>query len=38
MTSNASIYYHKPLLMEEKDDLRYESKIISKTKSSVLVQ
>lgn len=38
MTSNASIYYHKPLLMEEKEELEYKINLISKTKSSALVQ
>ena len=38
MTSNASIHYHKPLLMEEKEDLHYNFKIISKSKSSALIQ
>lgn len=38
MTSNASIYYHKPLSKEEKDDLDFELKVVSKTKSTVLIQ
>jgi len=38
MTSNASIYYHKPLLKEESDNYKIEFKIISQTRSSVLIQ
>jgi len=38
MTSQASIYYHKPLSKEEKDDLNFDLKVISKTKSTVLIQ
>ena len=38
MTSNASIYYHKPISQEDIDNLKFDLKVISKTKSSILIQ
>lgn len=38
MTSNASIYYHKPINPEDRESLEYDLKIISKTRSSIIIQ
>ena len=38
MTSNASIFYHKPISMEEKKDISFDLKVISKSKSTILIQ
>lgn len=38
MTSHASIYYHKPLSKEEIEDLNFNLEIISKSKSTILIQ
>lgn len=38
LTSNASIYYHKPILPEDVDLVKYDLKIINKTRSSVIIQ
>ena len=38
MTSNASIYYHKPLSTTDKENIKFDLKVISKSRSSVLIQ
>lgn len=38
MTSNASIYYSKPIEPNDKDSLVFDINVVSQTKSSVLIQ
>lgn len=38
MTSNASIYYHKPIKPEDREQVEYNLVVISKTRSSVIIQ
>lgn len=38
MTSNASIYYHKPILPQDRDKLEFDVFSLSQTKSTIVVQ
>lgn len=38
MTSHASVYYHKPLLLDSMSNAEYKINIIAKTNSSITIQ
>jgi len=38
LTSNANIYYHKPILPSDIEDLKISHKIINQTKKTILIQ
>ena len=38
LTSNANIYYHRPMLPENIEKISYKQNILTKTKSSIIVE